>query len=322
MLKKDILLITGCEGFIGSNVAKHFSEENPKYNLIGCGSLNSKEKFFNINQLNLTDYWDKDELFNNLNKVNYKSLAGIIHLGACSSTDNWDSKYLLTNNTRFSNKLVDLCIENKIRMINASSAAVYGITGEQNKNQPNNIVPINMYAFSKLLTDQYINFHYPKQNLVTSLRFFNVFGLNENHKFGMASPIHTFNEQAKSSSLINLFKEDNDAKLYQRDFINVTDIVKLIGILLPRRDLKSIYDAGSGQATSFKQVANEVAKWWNRNGKKITIREIDFPSHLKGSYQKYTCANMSYLDSLNIPWRPMSTIQSIENFLDKTNIVK
>ena len=63
MTDRNIIIITGCEGFIGSNVAKYFTEENPKYNLIGCGSLNSKQKFFNINQLNLIDYWDKDELF-------------------------------------------------------------------------------------------------------------------------------------------------------------------------------------------------------------------------------------------------------------------
>ena len=322
MIDKNLLIITGCEGFIGSNVAKYFTEGHLNYNIIGCGSLNSKEKFFNINQLNLIDYWDKDELFDNLKTINYKNLAGIIHLGACSSTDNWDSKYLLNNNTRFSNKLVDLCIENEIRMINASSASVYGLKGEQNKESPNKMVPINMYAFSKLLTDQYINFNYPNQNLITSLRFFNVFGLNENHKSGMASPIHTFNEQAKSSLIINLFKENNEKKLYQRDFISITDIVTLISILLPRRDLNSIYDVGSGSATSFNQVAIEIAKWWNRNGKNIEIKEIDFPSKLKGSYQKYTCANMSYLDSLNIRWRPTNTIQAIENFLNKTNIVK
>ena len=322
MIEKNILIITGCEGFIGSNVAKYFNEANPKYNLIGCGSLNSKKKFFNINQLNLIDYWDKDELFKNLNKIDYKTLAGIIHLGACSSTDNWDSKYLLANNTRFSNDLVDLCLQKEIRMIHASSASVYGIKGEQNKEYPNHAIPINMYALSKLLTDKYINFHYPDQNLITSLRFFNVFGLNENHKLGMASPIHTFNEQAKSSSIIKLFKEISDTKLYQRDFINVTDIAKLISILFPRRDLRSIYDAGSGDTTSFKQVANEVAKWWNRNGKTVEIKEIDFPSKLKGSYQKYTRANMSYLDSLSIDWKPKSTIKAIEDFLNKTNTVE
>ena len=117
MIEKNILIITGCEGFIGSNVATYFSENNPKYNLIGCGSLNSKEKFFNINKLNLIDYWDKNELFEHLDKINHKTIAGIIHLGACSSTDNWDSKYLLANNTRFSNNLVDLGIQKEIRMI-------------------------------------------------------------------------------------------------------------------------------------------------------------------------------------------------------------
>ncbi len=322
MIDKNILIITGCEGFIGSNVATYFTLKNPKYHLIGCGSLNSQEKFFNINKLNLIDYWDKAELFENLNKLNHKAIAGIIHLGACSSTDNWDSKYLLDNNTRFSNKLVDLCIQKEIRMIHASSASVYGVKGEQSRENPNYIVPINMYALSKLLTDKYITFHYPNQNLITSLRFFNVFGLNEKHKLGMASPIHTFNEQASSSSVIKLFKESDETKLYQRDFINVNDIAQLISILLPRKDLQSIYDAGSGETTSFRQVANEVAKWWNKNGKPVQIKEIDFPSKLKNSYQKYTCANMSYLDSLNIDWKPINTIKSIQDFLNKTNIVE
>ncbi len=322
MIDKNILLITGCEGFIGSNVATYFAVNNPKYDLIGCGSLNSKEKFFNINKLNLIDYWDKAELFENLNAINHKTLAGIIHLGACSSTDNWDSKYLLSNNTRFSNKLVDFCIQKEIRMIHASSASVYGLKGEQNMEDQKHLVPINMYALSKLLTDKYITFHYPNQNLITSLRFFNVFGINENHKLGMASPIHTFNEQAISSSVIKLFKENSDTKLYQRDFIHVNDIAQLISILLPRRDLESIYDVGSGKATSFREVAKAVAKWWHINGKSVEIKSIEFPSKLKNSYQKYTCANMSYLDSLNIDWKPISTIKAIEDFLNKTNIVE
>ena len=65
-----------------------------------------------------------------------------------------------------------------------------------------------------------------------------------------------------------------------------------------------------------------MAKWWKRHGKSVEIKDIDFPSKLKNSYQKYTCANMKYLNVLNIDWKPRSTIKGIEDFLNKTNIVE
>ena len=107
--KKDTLIITGCEGFIGSNLAKLFLIKYKHLKLIGCGNLNNKEKFFNINNLELVEYWNRDELFINLDKINKNRLLGIVHLGACSSTTEWRGDYLISNNTRYSNSLIDFC---------------------------------------------------------------------------------------------------------------------------------------------------------------------------------------------------------------------
>ncbi len=321
MSDRDILIITGCEGFIGSNIARYFLEHSNNVSLIGCGSLNRKEKFMNISNLSLIDYWDKSELFTNLSSIRKDRIIGIIHMGACSSTDECNGEYLIKNNTRYTNKLIDYCIHNSLRMIYASSASVYGIRGEYDKDNETKLSPMNMYAFSKLLTDNYLRFNYPNQKLITSLRFFNVFGLNERHKIGMSSPIHTFNQQAKLNFQIKLFKEDNINHLFQRDFIFVDDIAELINIFLTRKDLYGLFDVGTGRPTSFKDIANKIGTWWKENGSLIDIKEIDFPKKLIGSYQTYTRANMDYLVVKKIDWRPKETFEGIEFFLNRINVV-
>ncbi len=323
VVNKDILIITGCEGFIGSNVARYLLKNYSSISIIGCGSLNKKEKLMNINDLNLIDYWDKSELFENLSSIDKNRIMGIIHMGACSSTDECNGEYLIKNNTRYTNRLIDFCIQNSLRLIYASSASVYGLKGESFNDSNANLSPMNMYAFSKLITDNYLKFNYPNQKLITALRFFNVFGLNETHKIGMSSPIHTFNHQAKFDSEIKLFKEDNPKHLFQRDFIFVDDISELISIILSRKDCYGLFDVGSGASTSFRRVATIIKDWWLRNhGKVIDIKEIDFPEKLLGSYQVYTSAKMYDLFDKKLDWTPKETLEGIEIFLNKINVVR
>ena len=317
--KSKNILITGCEGFIGSNIAKKLKSINKNYKIIGCGSLNKKEKLKNINKINLLDYWNKKDLFDNLKNLKNSSISTIIHMGACSSTNEWDGEYLIENNTKFTNKLIDYAIKNKVRMINASSASVYGIKGEASKNGLSDCVPLNMYAYSKLVSDNYLINNYPKQKNITTLRFFNVYGMNEKHKLGMASPVHTFNHQAREFGAISLFKEFEENNLFQRDFVSVDDIANLIIELINSKNCFGIFDAGTSFPTSFFSLANLIKNWWQLKGKNIDIKTIDFPEHLLGHYQNYTRANMSYINEKDLKWKPSKIEIKISNFLEEFN---
>lgn len=316
--KKKNILITGCEGFIGSNIAKKLKSINKNYKIIGCGSLNKKEKLKNINKINLLDYWNKKDLFDNLKTLKNSSINTIIHMGACSSTNEWDGEYLIENNTKFTNKLIDYAIKNRVRMIHASSASVYGIRGKST-NDFNNCIPINMYAYSKLISDNYLINKYPKQKYVTSLRFFNVYGMNEEHKIGMASPVHTFNKQVISSGKINLFKEKDESNLFMRDFVSVEDISNLIMELLAKNSCFGVFDAGTSKPTSFQEIALNIKNWWESKDRVVEINKIEFPKNLEGCYQTYTCADMSFIFKKNMQWRPNNTNSQIAKFLEEYN---
>ena len=321
-MQKKIILITGIEGFIGSNIAKFLLEKDDKVFIIGCGSLNRKEKLENINSIRLLDYWDKSELFKNLESLDYADLKYIIHMGACSSTDEWDGKYLIENNTRFSNKLIDYAIRNNIKMVHSSSASVYGLKGRFSEEDNGKLFPLNMYAYSKLLTDNYLQVRYPKQKLITALRFFNVYGKNERHKYGMASPVHTFNEQARMNSEIRLFNEQNPESLFKRDFIAVEEIVSLIFEVLKNDNCYGVFDAGTANPISFNKIAYLIKNYWDENGKNINIKEIDFPDKLKGYYQSYTCADMNYIALKNLNWEANQPEVNIRRFLSSYNKLK
>ena len=84
---------------------------------------------------------------------------------------------------------------------------VYGLNKKSDEN-PLNEKPLNMYGFSKLLFDNFVRSHLSSfESLVCGLRYFNVFGANENHKQGMASVIYHFNNQLLSSEVIKKYSE-------------------------------------------------------------------------------------------------------------------
>lgn len=317
--KEKFIIITGCEGFIGSNIAKKINNLKQNYKIIGCGSLNKKEKLENINNVKIIDYWNKNKFFENLKSIKSSQIKAIIHMGACSSTNEWNGEYLMENNTAYTNKLIDYSIKNNIRLIHASSASVYGIKGEASKTSISDCIPLNMYAYSKLISDNYLINNYPKQRNITALRFFNVFGINEKHKLGMASPVHTFNHQAREFGAIGLFKEFEESSIFQRDFISVNDIANLIIELIDKKNCFGIFDAGTSSPSSFFLIANLIKNWWQLKGKNININEIDFPDQLLGHYQTYTRANMSYINIKKFKWRPSKIEMQISNFLEEFN---
>jgi ADP-L-glycero-D-manno-heptose 6-epimerase len=117
-------------------------------------------------------------------------------------------------------------------------------------------------------------------------RYFNVYGPCENHKGDQASPITKFTNQALDDNTIKIFK---DSDKFKRDFICVDDIIR-IKYETSKKSVSGIYNLGTGEPVSFKQVAQFISKKFN-----ATMEEIDFPENLKGQYQEYTCADLNKL---------------------------
>lgn len=286
-----MIIVTGGAGFIGSNIIKALNARG-RDDIIVVDDLEDGHKFKNIVDCDIADYIDKDDFLQVLGE-DFSEVDAIFHQGACSTTTEWDGLFMMKNNYEYSKILLHFAAEYEIPFIYASSAAIYGGSTEFSI-APENEKPLNVYGYSKYLFDQYVRKVMPGADTqIVGLRYFNVYGPREQHKGSMASVAFHLNNQLKENGVIKLFGEYDGHKAgeQQRDFVYIDDIVDINLWFLDNPDKSGIFNAGTGRAQSFNDVANAVLAH-HKTGK---LEYIDFPEHLKGAYQSYTQADLTEL---------------------------
>lgn len=294
-----MIVVTGGAGFIGSNIVKRLNQLGC-HDIIVVDDLSEGHKFHNIADCTLADYIDKDDFLTLLDSPQCPPIQVIFHEGACSTTTEWDGKFMMKVNYDYSKALLHYCARHNTPFIYASSAAVYG-GGDEFVESPHAEQPLNVYGYSKLLFDQYVrrNWH-TLTNQVVGLRYFNVYGPREQHKGSMASVAYHLNNQLnRGEETIKLFGEYDgfDAGQQSRDFVYIDDVVDVNLWFMANPDARGIVNCGTGQAQPFMDIADAVMDYH----KKGSVEFIDFPDHLKGAYQSFTQANITALRDLGYP---------------------
>lgn len=289
-----MIVVTGGTGFIGSNLVKGLNEQG-RSDILVVDDLENGAKFVNLVDCEIQDYMDKDEFLSAIQsqKEFMPPIEAILHQGACSTTTEWDGRYMMRNNYDYSKHLLHYCMKHKIPFIYASSAAVYG-GGKVFKESRECEAPLNVYGYSKFLFDQYVRRALPTaKSQIVGLRYFNVYGPREQHKGAMSSVAFHFRDQIRDAGKVRLFEgSDGYANGEQRrDFIHVGDAVAVNLWFLTERNKSGIFNLGTGKSHSFNEVARAVIK---AEGKGV-IEYIPFPDHLRGRYQSFTEADMSAL---------------------------
>jgi len=284
-----MIVVTGGAGFIGSNIVKALNDRG-RNDILIIDNLKKSEKHLNLNRLDFSDYMDKTSFFDIFDEIS-SEVEVIFHQGACSDTMETDGKYMMENNYDYSCALFNNCVQSGIRFIYASSASVYGNGDDGFIEKRECEYPLNVYAFSKFLFDNYVRkFPQVVKTQVVGLRYFNVFGPQENHKGRMASVIRHFFNQYKENKIIKVFEGSSD---FRRDFIHVDDVVNVNMHFFENSFLNGIYNCGTGKSRSFGDIAEIFAARYSD----AVISEIPFPEALKGKYQAYTQADIEKLRS-------------------------
>jgi ADP-L-glycero-D-manno-heptose 6-epimerase len=289
-----MIIVTGGAGFIGSNIVKTLNEQG-ETEIIVVDNLKNGVKFKNIADCEISDYMDKDDFIERINNNESfaKKVDAIFHEGACSSTTEWDGKFMMQNNYEYSKSLLHYCLNHKIQYLYASSASVYG-SGTVFKESREYEEPLNVYGYSKFLFDQYVRRHAKDaRSQVVGFRYFNVYGPREQHKGTMSSVAFHHSNQIKETGKVKLFAgyDGYGNGEQSRDFVYVGDAVAVNLWFMKNPDKSGIFNLGTGRSQPFNDVANAVIKY-HQKGK---IEYIPFPDHLKGRYQSFTEADISAL---------------------------
>lgn len=293
-----MIVVTGGAGFIGSNLIKQLNARG-REDIVLVEDLAQGEKTLNLSDCVVADYFAKDHFLRALEEdANFDfEIDAVFHLGACSDTTEWDGAYMMETNFRFSKALFNFCVERKIPLVYASSAAVYG-GGNEFAEIPANERPLNAYGYSKLAFDQFVRHRLSSlDSLVIGLRYFNVYGPRESHKKKMASVVWHFNRQLIDTGVLRLFEGshgyDNGGQL--RDFVHVDDVVD-VTLWCATQDpgASGIYNCGTGVAASFNDVAKAIVNWHGRGD----LSYIPFPPDLLAAYQAFTEADLSRLRAI------------------------
>lgn len=296
-----MIIVTGGAGLIGSAVVQQLNERGREDILI-VDHLGHTDKWRNLAPLRFMDYLEKDVFERTLDDG---SLAGrlpggaaldaVIHLGACSATTEPDATYLVKNNFEYSRKLALMTLAAGARFIYASSAATYG-NGEHGFVDDNRQLPLlrpmNMYGYSKQLFDLWAL----RQGLldtIVGIKYFNVYGPNEQHKGEMRSLVLKAYEQIGATGRLKLFKshrpEYGDGEQL-RDFIYVKDAAAMTLHFLQATGANGIFNVGGGSTVSWNRLAGAV---FSAMGKAVNIEYIDMPESIRDTYQYLTCAETS-----------------------------
>ena len=305
-------IVTGAAGFIGSNLVEALNQRGVT-DIIVVDELIPAMKYRNLADLDIADYVDKSEFLDSLEAGRFGKIDWVLHQGACSDTMESNGKMMMENNFRYTLRLLDLCQSQKIPLLYASSAATYGGSGsfiEARQFEK----PLNVYGYSKFLFDQVLRRRLLEKSLssqVVGFRYFNVYGPRESHKGRMASvAFHHFHEYTKNG-VVKLFGSHDgyEAGEQSRDFVSVSDVVKVNLFFLDHPEKSGIFNLGTGRAQPFNDIAKTVVNSLEKNKsgndfseqslenlvKNKKIQYIDFPDDLKGKYQSFTEASLEHL---------------------------
>ncbi|MFT8247035.1 ADP-glyceromanno-heptose 6-epimerase [Roseomonas sp. BN140053] len=315
-----MFLVTGGAGFIGSNLVGALCARGAEVTV--CDRLRDGEKWRHLAPHPIAGIVPPEELDRWLDGAS--EIEGILHLGAISATTVRDGDLVAANNLTLTLKLWDWCAEYRVPLIYASSAATYGdgSRGFDDDMDPAALAqlqPLNLYGWSKHATDRRVADLLARGRMAppqwAGLKFFNVYGPNEDHKGRMASVVRHKFLQIAAGEPATLFASDREGVEdggQQRDFVHVDDCVAAMLWLIDHHRVSGLFNCGSGTARSFRDLALAV---FAAMGREPDIRYVPMPDDLRGKYQYFTEARMDRLRAAGFTQAPTTLEAGVTSYV-------
>ncbi len=309
-----MIVVTGGAGFIGSNLVAGLNARGID-DILVVDDLADGRKCLNLADLDVRDYLDRDDFLARVRAgESFGRVDAVLHQGALTDTTETDGRRMMAFNYAYSRALLDWCARVRVRLIYASSAAVYGTVPDFREARECER-PLNPYAYSKFLFDCHVRARLGQAaSQVAGLRYFNVYGPREAHKGAMASMVLQCDAQLREHGRIRLFEASHgcDAGEQRRDFVHVDDVVAVNLWLLDHPEVSGLFNVGTGHARSFNALARAVIAWHGRG----EIDYVPFPPRLASQYQSFTEADLGALRAAGCTLPFMALEAGVPRYLD------
>ena len=215
-MKKNIIIVTGGAGFVGTNLIKYFVE-NTKFKIISIDNYSTGAKKNHIKNKRVSYIKGETRDIKKLLSIKIKNINAIFHFGEFARIYQSFLKMseCINSNTVGSNAVFNFCLENKVKLIYSATSASIG-----NKGNDKDLSP---YAFTKAKNIELLNnlkkwFNFKFEILY----FYNVYGPRQITKGDMATVIGIFENLYINKKPLTVVRPGTQS----RRFTHIDDTIK------------------------------------------------------------------------------------------------
>ena len=293
---KNIIVVTGGAGFVGTNLIKFFLKKN-KYKIISIDDYSSGSSKNHIKNKNIIYKKANTKDISFVLDKYKKKINSIFHFGEFARIFQSFSQMnkCIQSNTIGTNAVFDFCLKNKIKLIYSATSASLG-----NRGKDKNLSP---YAFTKSKNLEFLEnlkrwFDFKYEVIF----FYNVYGPNQISKGKMATVIGIFEDHYLKKKPLPVVKPGTQS----RRFTHIDDTIQICLDAWKKNKCK-YYSISNKKSYSINQVAS------------LFKTKIKYLAPRKGERYASALSSMSLNNKVYRTYGKIDLKDYVNNFIKKHN---